>query len=228
MTIRSTLLVAAAGAALLFVAPPATQTATITYGFGCITNNSATDCAIGEDQLTMTVSDEGLPADVLAFRFDNAGPEDSSITGTYFDDDADVLLALFSQSDSGAGVDFAPNVGPPNLPGGNAIGFDTTGGLRFGSTPPIQPNGVNPGEWLILNLTLAANTTFDDVVAALAAETLRVGIHVQGFEGGGSESFVSTPEGDDGGFGNPVPEPGSMILLGTGIGGLLLRRLRKS
>jgi hypothetical protein len=172
----------------------------------------------------MTVSDEGVPANVVAFGFYNeAGGDPSSITQTYFDDDADVLAAFFSQN-SGAGVDFSANQGPPNLPGGNPIAFDTTGGLRFGANPPTQPNGVNPGEWLVLNLTLAANTTFDDIVAALAAETLRVGIHVQGFESGGSESLVNVPEGS----GNPIPEPGSILLLATGIGGLLLRRLRKS
>jgi len=220
-------LAAAAGAALVLLSAPAAQAVSVTYGFGCITNNSATDCGIGEAQLSMTVFDDGLPANEVGFRFDNAGADASSITQVYFDDDAAVLAAFGMFSDSGAGVDFSANQGPPVLPGGNPFAFDTTGGLRAGANPPTQPNGVNPGEWLILRLTLAAGASFDDVLTALADETLRVGIHVQGYASGGSESFINFPDGD-GGFGNPIPEPGSLILLGTGLGSLVLRRLRKS
>ena len=67
---------------LLFAWAPAAQA--VTVGFGCITSNDATDCAIGEAQLTVEVSDAG-GGEVL-FLFENAGPASSSITGVFFDD----------------------------------------------------------------------------------------------------------------------------------------------
>jgi hypothetical protein len=86
-------------------------------------------------------------------------------------------------------------------------------------------NGVNPGEWLTIIWNLVAGTSFSDVIAALnlggdQAGSLRVGIHVQGFSNGGSESFVnSTPA--------PVPVPAAGLLLAGALGALALSRRRK-
>jgi hypothetical protein len=181
----------------------------VSFGFDCITNNLASDCAIGEAQLELRVTDPG--GGQVLFHFLNKTGSSSSITDVYWDDGS--LLALGTIT-NGPGVSFSPLCAPGNLPGGNGISppFQTTAGFCADSDPPVQPEGVNPGEWLKVYFTLQGGKTFADVLADMASGALRVGVHVQGFSGGGSESFVA------------VPEPGILTLLGLGVASLALRR----
>lgn len=199
---------------LLAFAPSASA---LTLGFTCITNNNATDCATGEAQLTVTVSDLG--GGQALFTFLNAGPGASSITDVYFDDGTLLGIAGLIDSDDNAlgpfgnaGVDFTQGASPPNLPGGAPIGFEVTAGFLADSDPPAQPNGVNPLETLGVVFNLQGTGTFADVLSELASGELRIGIHVQGFDGGGSESLVN------------VPEPGTAFLFGLGLTALAARR----
>lgn len=57
---------------------------------------------------------------------------------------------------------------------------------------------------------LANTSTYNDVLDALNNGDLRIGLHVQGFTGGGSESFVNTPY--------PAPVPGAALLASIGLG----------
>jgi len=202
--------------ALLWAASPASAEI---YGFGCITGNSATDCLTLERQLRMEVT--AGDADFVNFRFTNSGPAASSVTAVYFDDLLPALLGSPSMiSDSGSGVSFSSGCAPGNLPGGNPYGFTTS--YCADSDRPTQPMGVNPGEWLNIAYTLQAGTTLQDVIGALDNGSYRVGLHVQGFSGGGSESAVAT---------HRVPEPTALMFVGTGLllaplGRRLRRRLR--
>ena len=56
-----------------------------TFSFGCITNTSAANCAIGAAQLAVDVT-AGPLADQVLFTFTNTGASASSITDVYFDD----------------------------------------------------------------------------------------------------------------------------------------------
>jgi hypothetical protein len=185
----------------------------LTLPFGCITQNLAGNCAIGEAQLTVEVTNPS--ALVVRFQFHNAGPAASSITDVYFDDAEDgALFQLSLVLDQAPLVDFEPGATPGNLPGANQASpaFVTTDGFSADSEAPTQPSGVNPGESLGILFSLRPGSSFADVLAHLEDGSLRVGVHVQGFAGGGSESFVS------------VPEPGVLGLVGVGLLGLAVRR----
>jgi hypothetical protein len=185
----------------------------VTLGFDCLTGNLAGDCAIGEAQLTVDVIDQG--GGLVLFHFKNSGPLASSISEVYFDDGS--LLALSSVID-GPGVDFEPDANPPNLPGGqNAVPpFQVTEGFLAQSVPSPAVNGVGPSEWVKIQFTLQGTQTYADVIDELTTGELRIGIHVIGFQSGGSESFINPP----------IPEPGTALLLGGGLVALGLGRRR--
>jgi hypothetical protein len=190
-----------------------TPAAALTLGFDCITNNLAGDCAIGEAQLEVEVT-AGPGANQVSFKFTNSGPSASSITDVYFDDGT--LLGIASIV-NGTGVSFAQDASPPNLPGGNSISppFQVTAGFLADSNPPAQPNGVNPGEMLTIIFDLQGGGVFQDILDELGDGTLRIGIHVQGYSSGGSESFVNVPE----------PALGLLLALGL-VGGGWIRKAR--
>lgn len=194
-----------------------------TYGFFSVTQNSAADSAIGHSQLSVTVSK--AKGSRVKFQFENNGTEASSITDVYFDDQA----GLFSGIDrirNTSGVRFSEGAAPGNLPGGNNLNpaFQTTLGLSADSDPPVSINGVNPGEKLVMFLDLVSGKSYSDALASFSDLSLRVGIHVQAFDSGGSEAFVNTV----GGTPPPVvPEPTGLALAGLGIAGLLVRRRRQ-
>jgi hypothetical protein len=129
-------------------------------------------------------------------------------------------------------VSYAPAVFNQNqnavLPGDNTFTRQTTiagGGLFAADAPltPTAPNGIAPGEWLEVRFKLVAGYDFEDTIAAMTAAwtgpgngQLRLGIHVQAFENGGSLSFID----------NPIPLPSGGVMGMAGMGLLCFRRRR--
>ena len=155
----------------------------------------------------------------MLFTFENAGPDPSIIADVYFDDGSLLAIAELIDADENGGdigVDFSLNAAPGNLPAGNTVGFVTTVGFSADADPPpgTLGNGVDPGESLGVIFELQGGRTFDDVEAELFAETLRIGIHVQGI-GPYSESYVA------------VPEPGTLLLGAIGFGVIGWTRRKK-
>lgn len=188
-----------------------------TYGFDCVTGTSAANCAAGEAQIRVELG--STLATQARFTFTNVGPAALSVTDVYFDDGT--LLGIAAVTGS-SGVSFSPFASPGNLPGGNAIGFQTTAGFSADSNPPVQPNGVNPGESLSILFDLKPGRSFAEIAGDLASGALRIGVHVQGYGNGGSESFVNLM--------SPVPEASSVLSMAAALGvmGVALRRRRRA
>jgi hypothetical protein len=195
-----------AAALLLWLAPTLRADPVGPFGFGQITSNGITDAA---GQFSYTVE---LVGQTAVFQFNNdASGIASSITAIYFEDTGGLFTGI-SGIVEGPGVSFSIATPPPplNLPGGASVGFDEAHGAL--ANAPSPTSGVNPGEFVQIILQLASDsTTLEEIVAAV-----RVGMHVQSFPDGSSESFVSN--------GTPPPvgvsEPASLILLGMGLLGL--------
>ena len=158
----------------------------------------------------VTASDGGV-----LFSFTNAGPGASSLTDVYFDDGPlDSMTAIINS----AGVAFTGGASPGDLPGGNDLVPMFDADFSADSDAPVAHNGVNPGENLGIQFSLVPGMTVDDVIALLVDGSLRVGIHVQAFEDGGSESFILTQ----------LPEPAVFALLASVLAGLTAARARRS
>jgi hypothetical protein len=196
---------------LIAVALPASAAS---VGFGCITGNLASDCAIGEAQLHLAITDEG--SGQVRFTFSNSGPLPSVISEIYFDDGA--LLGIASIID-GTGVAFQQDAHPPDLPGGNLASppFEVTAGFLAEAVPSPAMNGVGPGEWVAITFNLRSGASYSDVLTQFSDGTVRAGVHVISFASGGSESFVN----------HPLPEPSAaLLLLVVAPGVVALRRQR--
>jgi hypothetical protein len=175
------------------------------YQFENITNNSASNAAIGELQLSMKVSDDIANKQVI-FTFINTGTEASSICDIYFDDNPPAELVFQGFRYPTSGVTFTIGAHPSDLPGGQDYAF--TSDYSYDSKNPVQSNGINPGESLSLVFNYTNGNDYSSIVSAINSSNIDVGIHVQGFSDGGSESFINSV---------PVPEPAPLGFLITGI-----------
>lgn len=188
--------------------------------FYCITGNSTTNCALGEAQLRIEALES---VDGASFILLNLAPQASSIADVYFE--AGSLLAISGIANTPGLVEFSAGATPGNLPGARNASrpFVASPGLSADADAPVQPLGVNPGETLTLFLTLLPDRDFSDVLADLASGALRIGLHVQGFADGGSESFINRALDPNV---TPVPLPAAGLLLLSGVSLVVAARRR--
>jgi len=205
----------------------------VPFTFSNISNNSGQAPQLA-GQLSVDVTASGSRA---LFSFLNNGPISSSITAVYFDDangSAATLASIYRLIDrdypsqgGSPGVDFSSGATPPNLPGGNGLTPSFSSNLSTDSASPVQPLGVNPGEWLGVVVNLLNGHTLSQTIAALQDGSLRIGIQVQAIgTSGQSDAFVNAPPPRPTG----VPDASTTaMLLGVALLGLegLRRRMAK-
>ncbi len=196
----------ALAAGSILAAGSLTSVEAATFSFSNITGNNAIDAEIGENQFFVDVT--SVEGNQVLFKFSNIGPEQSTISSIYFDDGNPAeSLQSFLQFTGSTGVSFSPGGSPPNLPGGNEIGFQSS--FTFTANQPRPRNGINPGEWAGFQFSLLDGITFDDVLGKINSGDLRIGLHAVNFETGGSEGFVNNGNGH-----TQVPEPATTAALG--------------
>ena len=199
-----------------------------TYGFTGITNNNAGDTAIGEAQLSVELI---MSSGQVEFLFKNAGPDASSMVQLYWEDKTGVLSSLSNWSTTTpVGVNFdGGSAKPGHLPGSNPKIDDFSIQAYSPKGKPKDelvvkgkaPNGVGPNE--DVSIFFSYTNDYSDVLEAIDNGDLVIGVHVQAFKSGGSESFVTggTPTPPTG-----IPSPTAAIA-GLGLMSLLVSRRRR-
>lgn len=182
----------------------------VIYQFEIFTDNGPYNDSTG---FYMVVDNGGSLVD---FTFYNDSAVQSSITNIYFDDGT--LIGATQSITNGLGTYFVED-GPGDLPNGNDYpgGFNADRVFNTEAEPPPPANGVNntgTGEWVTIQFALLGEGTFQEVLDELNSGALKVGIHIQDFPLGSSESAVN------------VPEPTTIVLFG--LGGLALIRKRRA
>ena len=175
---------------------------------------------LNEDNNNLTLSNGFDPDPVIhEIYFDSGLFTTQLLTGS--EQEGTFNLSFVSRT-NGTGVMFdnpklaiPGNLDPPNLPGGETVGFDADFGIEsMGNNGyGINEGGLQAGEWLTVNISQLSLDTF---MMALDAGNFTIGMHVRSFKGDGldfSESFVTDI--------SPVPLPAAFWLFGTALIGLI-------
>lgn len=183
------------------------QARAASYDFNAITANGHYT-NLGEQYLSVEIMDAG--SNNVSFLFENTAPagETMSITDIYFSNTPTYFSSLVSIDNSDPGVSFSQYARPGSLPAGGGWNW----GLSADSnSPKITASGINAGESLTILLALAGGTSFSDLMNGISNNDFAVGIHVQAFSDGSSESYVTA-----------TPIPAAIWLMGSGLVGVLV------
>mgnify|MGYP001290197172 CR=1 FL=1 len=163
-------------------------------------------------QMVLEISDLG--GGVISFDLSNTGPVESTVKQFNVQDLDGLFADLIAINDSPNAVAFTEDTPAANLAEANGLGFVSHWGAT--ADPPPATRGVDPGESLEYEFSLAAGKTFADVLASLGSGKLRAGLHVISIDGAGSEAYFSNPL---------IPTPGTLAIAGAaGLIGIRRRR----
>jgi len=179
-------------------------------------------------QFSASVSDVAGSSGQVAFRFaNNVSGVSCSVTDLYFDSHgASPLGALLTPTVSSADAMFVSGTAGA-LPGSGALAnaFVTT--MAFSSDAGDgSVSGLNrAGDWVEVRFTLAEGKTFDDVIAAINSQDLRLGLRAKAILSGPvdigdfEDSFINTI--------TAVPLP-TAVWSGLGVlGGIVVAQWRR-
>jgi hypothetical protein len=163
------------------------------------------------DQVHINVKVSQVATDQIRLDFQNLSGTTATVGQIYLQD-RDSFMDRFTLDNSGP-ANFGFGANPSALPGGNSIGFDTA--FAFGADKPSPKNGLQAGDSFQMLVDLRPGVVAAEFMDGLSTKAVRIGLHVQALDDGGSLSLASTPPGG----GGAVPEPGTMALLGSALAG---------
>jgi hypothetical protein len=191
--LKRTLLALAAFVALGFAATPA-------HADSVIVGNATPGLA------TATVTNTSLVGSTFTFTLTNTSPFDARITGVGFDLPG-TIATNFTGTSSNANFQFTnTDQGVPQFP--NMLDFAFVTGSSFEGGDPNS--GLAPGQSATFSIT--------GPFGALTAAQIEASIFVR-FQRVGANGQLSDV-GRPGTVTNPIPEPTTMLLLGTGLAGV--------
>lgn len=200
-----------------------------TYSFQAVSSNNKApgDAALGEQYLRMDVT--AFSTTAVDFKFywsgDPPNQDDLGMSSFYFYDG--LYLASPPSISSTGNVDLKIANNPGSLPDGSEVGLGGNAKSWVEANKDgSQADAVQYGETATFRFTLLTGYGVNDVIAALDKwielpqsqkqlvdwdgnpsypDLMAVGIHLTGFDSGGSESYAV------------VPLPGAVLLLGAGM-----------
>lgn len=213
-SLTAALAVAGVATITAFTATPASA-----FTFGNIAGGDTIGDAY-KGNFSFDVADGGNNS--VLFKISKASTSDAMFIGTvYFDVAKTLLTGVNAVNVNNVGdVNFTGGASTANMPQGNIIGFTTD--YSFDNV-----NGAG-NKWAIQSgesLGISFAGKYADVISAINAGSLKLGLHVQNINGG-SDTFVSeTPSGTPPAS---VPEPLTMTGLALGLGGMMAARRRQA
>lgn len=186
------------------------------FSFGNIVGADTVGDAYVND-FSFDVTDGGSNNVLFKIANNNTSVPGIYIGSVYFDlgSNPNLLSAFGINSGNTGTVNFQDN-GTANMP--QSANLSSPWSTDFAATKQgAASNGVQKGE--VLGLSFAGN--YNNVVSALNAGSLRLGLHVQGINGG-SDTFVSSIDNTQN-----TPEPLTMLAAGAAVGfGAMFKKQR--
>jgi hypothetical protein len=180
------------------------------FSFGNIVGGDTVGDAYVND-FSFNVVDGGSDNVLFQIANNNKSVAGIFIGSVYFDtgNNAGLLSAFGINTGNTGSVDFQNN-GTANM--AQSANLTSPWSTDFAATKQgAASNGVQTGE--ILGVSFSGN--YNNVVSALTAGTLRLGLHVQGINGG-SDTFVSSTSSSQNT--QDTPEPLTMLAAGAAVG----------
>ena len=245
LSVRTNILVKSFFAAAALLTSSYSMASPISLGFERITGNNVENIASQLQAQVFNSTDaqsflnQTIASDQILFTFANSAQIASNIAAVYFDDSSlfasqtSILNSLSGFTQFSAISWTKPNGDIKNvvLPGGNASPYHFEPTPLFGAhTDPGSPSlGVNTGTDLLgIVIQFKPSTLFNDVIAALMNDSLRIGLHVRSIGSNGeSDSFVNNTLLPGNGGVTAVPLPTTVWLFLSGLIGVLGLQPRK-